>query len=106
MIQKIFMALLIGCAATAMIMQDDPWIQESIGSRFRKEFEKSGKCIMSGKVQSVNLFTPYITFSDVLVGPCDGSDSWQWQAGSYKIAFSWLHLLCFGSIDMHVELDN
>ncbi|HZW60660.1 MAG TPA: translocation/assembly module TamB domain-containing protein [Candidatus Babeliales bacterium] len=106
MIQKIVIALFIGCAATAFLMQDDPWIKESIGSRFRKEFEKSGKCVMSGTVDSVNLFAPHIIFSDVTVGPSDGTDSWQWQAGFYKISFSWLHLLCFGSIDMHIELDD
>lgn len=105
MIKKIILALGIGCLLTVILLQDDPWLKQWVERTFIQAFQLSGNCRMTGTLQNLNLVWPHMEFNDVIISSCSDSE-WHWAAEKFKISFSWLHVLCFGSVAVHVEIDT
>jgi len=107
MIKKVLAGLFLGIVVTLFVMQEDPWVCDGAARAYVKMFSSVFDCTMSyGSVKKLNLFVPSIELNDVVVIPNDQQQEWQWQCKVCTTRFSWMHLLLFGMIDMHVGVED
>ncbi len=105
MIKKIVLAVLIGLLMVVLVMQEDPSVKRYCERNFLTAFSQAGICYVRGTLHHINFFYPRLELVDVIVNPTQGLD-WHWRADRVSVSFSWLHFFCFGSLDMHVDIDG
>lgn len=108
MIRKFIFALLLGALAALFMVEHDQWTCRHAGNKFKDFFSTTYACDLSAEVESVSLFHPMLSCTDVVVSSCDtGEDkTWQWKASRLVIGFSWWHFLLYGVINMYVHIDD
>lgn len=105
MIRQILIALGIGCLLTVWFMQKDDRVKNYIGTQFRNTFQKAVGCTFDGNVESVDFFSPSLTFSNVRVYNSE-TPGWSWSARRFTASCSWWYLIMYRAADLRVHLDN
>ena len=105
MIRQILIALGIGCLLTIWCMQKDDRVKNYIGTQFRNTFQKAVGCTFDGNVESVDFFSPSLTFKNVRVYNPD-TPGWSWSAQRFTASCSWWYLIMYRTADLRVHLDQ
>lgn len=105
MIKQLLCACIIGFIITLAVMQQDARIKNVVGEHIKAVIAELGNCRVEGSLSRMNLFEASIELSDVRVMPTCGTD-WSWQADHLHVSFSWLHILCYGSAALDIELEG
>lgn len=104
-IKNIFFGLTLGIFASLLIMQRDPRILQSVQEYVCDEFGKAGACTMRGTVCSVNLLSPSLTMTNVIVESKQDND-WRWTADTMHVKCHWISIILHRAFDMHITLEN
>jgi hypothetical protein len=104
-IRQILIALGIGCLLTVWFMQKDDRVKNYIGTQFITTFQKAVGCTFDGNVESIDFFSPSLTFANVRVYNAD-KPGWSWSAKRFTASCSWWYLMMYRAADLRVHLDN
>ncbi len=105
MIKKIIISLILGLVTTTLIMQNDPLVHAVVERHFKDIFQAAGKCHLEGTIHNVNLLVPSVELVNVHISSVS-EKKWNWHAKKFRIGCSWLHVICFGLLDLQVEVDD
>src|SRR5438094_531541 len=105
MIKKLLCAVFLSSIVLLVILQNDPWIKQSITTSIKTNVEKTYGIIFTGTVDHLNVFSPRCELIKVTAKPID-SAAWQWRAERLILEYSWWHLLWYQRIDLHITLED
>jgi len=105
LISTIIASLFGGAACTLLVLQYNPAIKKLLENKIITMFENSIECKMEGSLSYINFFNPTISLSNVFTRP-QNANTWKWNCENYTLNFSWLHFLWYGTIDLHVTVEN
>lgn len=105
MVVRIFLSLGIGFFLTLFVMQQDPWVKDVVCKQIKNGFSESFPCNVDCCVVHVNFFHPAVVLEDVNVQSRDGQ-VWSWSSKRFITTISWLQLVLYGVIELHVAMED
>lgn len=106
-LRNFLLYIIIGSIALGFWIQRDPWIQHTILLSCQAIFNDSLDCSFKGSLQSANLFVPMFVLKNVTVNPLmQKKETWHWHAGEFRMGFSWIHLLAYGTLDFWIQIND
>ena len=105
MLKQLVLSWLIGLTSIAYLAQYDPWIKQCMLDYYTSEFQRSLECRMACRLDELSLLHASMQLSHMQVMPQKGYD-WSWHADQFQIAFSWWHLLLYGSFDFSIVMES
>jgi len=104
MIKQFLFACIIGCLGTIYYLQHDQWFKRLVADRICSQLSIALDCIITDyKVTDLYIFTGSITLNDVTV-TARNTAQWYWSAKTFRLSFSWIELLLYGTIDLTIYL--
>src|SRR5579872_942031 len=105
LVRHFVIALALGICAALVVIGNDPWVKNYVGTAIKQAYARSFNCSMSACVERVNFIFPTLEFSQVTVAP-QSSNAWSWRAQRMTMTFSWLQLMRSRAVDVHVQFDR
>ncbi|HSC24901.1 MAG TPA: translocation/assembly module TamB domain-containing protein [Candidatus Babeliales bacterium] len=105
MVKKIFFALLLGIFGVIFFAQYDTWTHKKIIILLQKIAQNYLGSNFLCTIESINFFYPSLILNDVEMRSVD-SDAWVWRCKKCEITCSWIQLLCKGSMDQYVIINE
>lgn len=105
MFKQLVLSSLIGLTSIAYLAHSDPWIKQYLLDYYTREFQRSLACRMTCRLEEFSLVHASMQLSHMQVMPQSGCD-WSWCADRFQIAFSWWHLLLYGSFDFSISIES
>lgn len=108
MIKQLITACIIGTLITLYHAQHDPWIQQHVAHAVCNQMSTALACtITHDEVEELRIFGGSITLRTLHVSSNNPQqEPWSWHADSFRLSFSWLDLLLYGTLDLTVAMHN
>ena len=104
MIKQLLFACVVGCIGTIYYLQYDPWFKEYVAHHVCDQLQTSFNCTVKHTgVKDLTIASGSITLENVIVIDHNSSD-WHWSAQTFRLSFSWVELLLYGTLDLIIHL--
>jgi hypothetical protein len=103
---KIIAGCLLGCMILLLYASHSPVVRQEIKKSVQQLFKESYDCHWDGQVDAIDLLSLKITFSHVVMVPCQQDDGWSLYADTFSMSARWFDFLVYRKFSCHGYFDQ